>query len=400
MIDSLKIIAMFSLAFIIVSCGLDEKSYLEPVSPPHIVSISLPANMALNSTYRHTFSAALSGQIADIQVRCIFIASDGDTAGIFLLYDDANASSIDDGLSYTSETSGDVAAGDGIFTRKVDSGFTSVEDHFTAFIQIIDMEDHVLELSQSDIFVYENNPPQMTPPVLPDTLYSGFSPFDVEVTVSDPQGLSDIVQVQFSIPLMGVDYPMTDSNNDGVYSYSMNPVFAVGKYPGLYQFHFYALDSIGASSAVHTPIIYIENEPPVFSSPALIGEFITTYNSTPDSALSVPDPGDTVEVEVTVVISDEQTLLDIDNAYINYLRPTGVWTYGYPLADNGLPWNLDEYLAGNLTLGDDTAGDGIYTFTKLYTSTADPGLHTFYFHCVDKVQQEADSIAINLWLIP
>jgi hypothetical protein len=66
------------------------------------------------------------------------------------------------------------------------------------------------------------------------------------------------------------------------------------------------------------------------------------------------------------------------------------------MADNGLDWDLDLYLEGLPYLGDETPGDGIFTFTKLYTSTADTGLHKFHFHCVDLAENDADSITVEL----
>jgi hypothetical protein len=398
--------SLIIISLLILSCWQKEEGEIEPeIMPPQLESVTAPNNMALNSSYFHTFRAEMTGDFSGVTVKCALIydytdSGAEDTVGIFSLKDDANAFVISGDPAFASATSGDVVAGDGIFMRQVNSLFTQNEGDFIASFFAFTADSDTFAIENRPLQVYENLPPQLSTPNLPDTLYSGFSTFNLELLVTDPQGYSDIVQVKFEILMTAQDYLMEDPEHDSIFTFYMEPSFSAGKYPGQYIFQFTASDSIGEVSLPLNLTVYIENGFPTLTNPALDCPSISTYPETSDSVLTIPDPGDTLEVKVTVEVTDPQTLIDIDEVYINYQRPTGVWTMGYPMADNGLPWNLDLYNAGYLYLGDENAGDGIYTFTKLYTSSADTGLHTFHFHCLDQVNQPADSIAINLRLIP
>jgi hypothetical protein len=216
--------------------------------------------------------------------------------------------------------------------------------------------------------------------------------------VTDEQGRGDIVEVKFELFAggfsLGLNYYLTDPDLDSIFTFYFEPAFSAGIATGNYTFRFSAQDSLNAISYLPDDTVFIENTPPL----------LTDGLTDPDSVITIPDPGDTATVLVTVNVSDLQTLADIEEVFINYQRPdylpdSLIWTFGYPMADNGLPWDLDNYLQGLPYLGDEVAGDGIFTFTKLYTSEADTGLHYFHFHCLDKTGHTADSISVELLLV-
>jgi len=389
-------IMISGLILIFFSCSQDESVNSPPGQPPQLESVVCPGKMALNSDFFHQLQAVVSGETGGLQVRCLLRDSSPDTIGLFFLYDDAGALTVNDGLIYTSTYSGDVVAGDGIFTLGLNSLFTDAEINVEGVFLLLDAEMNLIASDTVLIQVYENQPPELTEPNAPDTLISGFTPFNLETTVTDPQGLQDIAEVKFALPSLNQEYQMSDPENDGNYTYYMAPQFAAGKYPGFYFFRFYAVDSLQAYSQFIDKFIYIENTMPELTVPSLYHPDITTYAGTADSLLIIPEPGDTMEVTITVNVSDLQTAEDIDEVYINIQRPTGNWTYNYPMADNGWEWDLENYMLGLPYLGDENAGDGIYTTTKLYTSAVDEGLHIFHFQAEDKAGQAADSIAVGL----
>jgi|GEM_PF-1644403 len=398
----MKLIKLTALAgasmIFFASCSQDESINPQDISPAQLASVVFPGNMALDADYFHPVQAVVSGPSSGLFVKCVIIDAAQDTLADFYLFDDAGAILLGDGLSYTSSYSGDIVAGDGIFTLGLNSLFTEVEVEAEAVFLLLDEAMNYLDSETAALQIYENQPPSLTAPNMPDTLISGFTPFNLETAVSDAQGLQDIAEVKFSLPAANLEYLMSDPENDGIYTYYMAPEFAAGKAAGLYFFSFSAVDSLLAVSPAVEMTVYIENTAPVLTAPALYHPEITTYDSSSDSLLTIPEPGDTLEVVITVNVSDLQTVEDIEEVYVNIERPTGVWTFDYPMADNGLAWDLDLYMQGMPYLGDEIAGDGIYTTTKLYTSSVDEGLHLFHFQAEDGAGQAADSIAIGLRL--
>ncbi len=392
----IPLILIILLSLLLFSCSEDESTIQESLTPPTLESILVPDRMALNSDYFFTIQAIITGNIEGVFVIASISQSSTLIADGLNLFDDANAIPIDDGLEFTGGHSGDVVAGDGIFSIRVNSLFATEENLYTITINAFDADSTLIGADFSEIDVYLNQAPQMTTPNLPDTLYSGFSGFNLESEVSDAQGYSDIAEVWFTLSLSGMEYEMSDPEEDGIFSYYMSAEFGAGKYPGSYQFSFLAKDSLGAVSIPINLWSYIQNTPPTLANPSIISDLIATYPGTADSVLVIPDPGDTVEVRFTVDVQDLQTLADIDLVFLNVERSNGEWTLNYPLADNGYEWDWQKFVEGEPYLGDEIAGDGIFTTTRLYTSSVEEGIHTFHFHCIDKVNQQADSISVKM----
>ena len=380
------------------SCSEDEvDTIIQPHVPLQVVSQIFPGNMVLFSDYFHTFQVELSGSTTDATVICGIYDSNNAELGIFSLRDDAGAYVIINEPDFTSDHSGDVAAGDGIYTRMVNSGFAESEGEYRAIFKVVSLDSSVDSTFEYSISVYENDPPVIYTPNPPlDTLASGFTAFDINLLVTDPQGPSDVSTVKFELYLAGApmetEYFLEDPNSDSIYTYHFEPSFAAGLNTSNYGLSFSAEDSLGGISFLPDITVFIENTQPLLA-----------YATVDSDTLVVPDPGDTSYVLVTVEVSDPQTLADIDSVKINYERPTQGWTLGYPMADNGLPWDLELYLQGQPYLGDEIAGDGIFTFTKPYTTndstTVEPGTHKFHIQCKDRVGQTADSVTVELEII-
>ena len=392
----LFVVPLVILAILYISCSEDDYPVNIPISVS-IESIDAQTKMALGSDYFHQIRVVLAGSTNEINVEACIVNTTGDTLGQFELFDDAGATIIDDSLPYTDSHSGDVAAGDGIFSIRLNSLFTSSEIEVQMVVSAVNSEAVVVDADSFYIEVYENQAPVVSNPNLPAVLTSGFPAFNLEVTVTDAQGYGDIASVRFAIAILGELYTMSDPESDGIFSYYLGPEFAAGKYPGQYTFEFSAVDSLGMVSNILYEQAYIENGTPLISAPSIFNEFISSDGVSGDSLLTIPDPGDTLDVFFTVEINDPQTLADIDLVFMNIARPGSGWNNDeYPLVDNGFAWNLDSVLVGEPYFGDQTAGDGIFSTTRLYTSSVASGLHEFYFQCKDRIDQPADSVSVGL----
>ena len=381
---------------IFLSCSSDDdNSITEPHVPLHVSSAVYPEKMVLLSDYFYTFQVSLVGSDIEATVLCAIYNSVNTELGIFTLRDDAGYFPIEGEVDFASAYSGDVVAGDGIYVRKVKSSFAVSEDEYRAVFKVTSIDSTVDTTFEYSINVYENDAPVINVPNPPlDTLASGFDAFDINMLVTDPQGREDIAEVKFELLLggapLGTSYFLDDPDLDSIFTHHFEPSFAAGLMSSIYDFRFSAEDSLGEITYLPDITVYIENTKPI----------LLNAMTDIDSIFIVPDPGDISYVLITVEVSDPQTLADIDSVKINYERPTQGWTFGYPMADNGLEWNLDLYLQGLPYLGDEIAGDGIFTFTKPYTTndstTVEPGIHKFHIHCIDRVGQSADSVTVEL----
>ena len=363
---------------------------IEPPDPPQVTDVSAPDKMALGVADFKTFQVIISGESEGVEVNCSIYYEENEIAA-FQLLDDAgytNFTVIPDYLFYNS---GDVVAGDGIFTRWVNSLFTDSSSQFEVIFTVLNSDSLAIFQQSDELQVYMNSSPEMSAPNLPAVLDSVSLPLSLEALVTDPDGREDIDSVYFrlfegTIP-QNLLYKMEDPEMDSIFTYYMDSTFAAGLM-GEYTFVFKAVDILGAESDSLGLTAVIENYPPTLSNPATI----------PDSSITIPvDTSEIIELKITVEVGDPQGLGDIATVWIDIERPTGVWIYDYPMADNGLPFDIDSLYLDYL--GDETAGDGTYTTTRLYTYEADPGVHIFHFRAQDLVGNQAIAVSDSLELV-
>lgn len=383
---------LFLIIFVILfACSEEEEGLLiEPPDPPQVTDVSAPDKMALGVADFKTFQVIISGESEGVEVNCSIYYEENEIAA-FQLLDDAgytNFTVIPDYLFYNS---GDVVAGDGIFTRWVNSLFTDSSSQFEVIFTVLNSDSLAIFQQSDELQVYMNSSPEMSAPNLPAVLDSVSLPLSLEALVTDPDGREDIDSVYFrlfegTIP-QNLLYKMEDPEMDSIFTYYMDSTFAAGLM-GEYTFVFKAVDILGAESDSLGLTAVIENYPPTLSNPATI----------PDSSITIPvDTSEIIELKITVEVGDPQGLGDIATVWIDIERPTGVWIYDYPMADNGLPFDIDSLYLDYL--GDETAGDGTYTTTRLYTYEADPGVHIFHFRAQDLVGNQAIAVSDSLELV-
>ncbi|MBC8204658.1 hypothetical protein ISS30_09185 [bacterium] len=385
--------AVISIALILSSCSEEDSGILEEqYNPPQVESISIPENMAFGLDEYKIFRVIITGEAQGSEVFCTII-SGGQSAADFQLYDDAGYNVIVDYPEYLSENSGDVVANDGIFTRRVNSLFADNNAVYDVVFTVVDANSDTIYYNDNSpltINVYENAPPSLTIPNLPAVLDSTTLPHSLQTTVIDPQGREDIDSVycelfQNLLPI-GRTFSLQDPEMDSIFTYYIDSTFAAGL-SGDYQFVFKAVDILGAVSPPIEMTASIANYSPYLNNPAI----------SPDSIIILPEIGEITEVVITVSAGDYQGLGDIDTVTMDIERPSGLMSYDYPMADNGLPFDTTKLLLGYY--GDETAGDGVFTTTKLYNNQAETGFHTFYIKAVDKVGNEAEPVSVILEII-
>ena len=168
-------------------------------------------------------------------------------------------------------TSGDVDAGDNIFSFRGDmQGILRTIGHYSVRFQAEDVGGLMSHPIVTDFYVFrENSPPALSNLVAPDEVSRSSSPaIPLTVRVIDPEGLSDVKSVYFNTtkpdgsPSSGNPFSLFDDGTagdvnpgDGVYSLTIyiTPQNALGNY----RFDFLAEDYAGAVSDTLRHIIRV-----------------------------------------------------------------------------------------------------------------------------------------------
>ncbi len=127
---------------------------------------------------------------------------------------------------------------------------------------------------------------------------------------------------------------------------------------------------------------------------------ISVDNNPPEiTGISVPEnmviPANETEFNhepLKAAVDDPETLADIESVYFYSFRNDTALFSGKPvlLKDNGKPFDYASYVnelssIGEVSsVGDDVAGDGIYTFPLVIESYFKPGIYLFKFYTQDK----------------
>jgi hypothetical protein len=107
------------------------------------------------------------------------------------------------------------------------------------------------------------------------------------------------------------------------------------------------------------------------------------------SNLIMPDTISTgVEFVFTVDVTDQNGLSDVDEVYFDIYRSDGAYRGRVVMHDDG-----------DSNYGDETAGDGVYSFKNSFESTALKGTWRFVFQAVDKSGLVSNEITHNIEVI-
>ena len=234
---------------------------------PSIEKLSVPEFAALSDTLPHFISVT----VTDPQGR-----NDIDIVALNI-YNQTSSNPVTEARLYDDGTNGDVTANDGLFSLLLDPGFHRNQiGTFTFHVQAFDKSGAASNpLTQRvKVLTFQNDPPFVFNLVAPDTmnlLPDAAASTVLKVSVTDPQGLSDIYSVFFNtykpgnVPSSGNPFKMadngqTDANGDEIAGdgvYSLRIFLPPDTETGEYTFIFEAEDKSEAKSNQITHIITV-----------------------------------------------------------------------------------------------------------------------------------------------
>jgi len=285
----------------------------------------------------------------------------------------------DDGLA------GDIIPHDGIFSLPLNpQHFQERAGTYRLILQAFDVDGHESDTLSAVFHVLSgdlNHPPNLTEPVLPDTLIRQMLPqvfFSVHVT--DEEGFTDVDSVWCDLYLPRSPAPfkrirLKDDGasgdaaaSDGIFSLEIDLSSEI-RIPGDYLVRIQASDHAGALSPalVETIIVSLPNEPPVLSN--LNAPAVVSRNLGEPFAISIE-------------VDDPQGLDDIERVYFNVTKPDGEPSGGNPfrMYDDG----------DTVENGDEIAGDGIFTILIVISPSNDAGTYQFDFYAEDRGDARSD----------
>jgi hypothetical protein len=383
-LNMINIIYLSGMIIILSSCKQD-KNILTLSPDPVIDSITLPEkwNTRLELLYK------IEAKVLDAQG-----FNDIDTVRLDVI--DPNTSALiftdilhDDGACYYPQD-GDVLAGDGVFSNKYYAAqIVSVQStaEYTIQFTAIDKQGNLSISQDRSVLFSPNYPPVIGTITAPDTFAVPRLRPIVQISVADNDGISDISQAYFESQAVQGQARIFESDlfNDGnyelhgddvagdsVFSARLDSSFMVDK-KGSYLLWFHVLDSfLEKNEVVPSHELFVANTPPriidiilpeVMERPVTSGAYKLGF--------------------LTVRVSDDQGLADIDSVYFYSRKPDSTMAnegkYLF-LVDNGLPFAPNKLLEH----GDLQAGDGIYSYSLLVYNTYALGTYTFTFYARDK----------------
>lgn len=319
-------------------------------------------------------------------------------AGVYMTVHESSTNEIifsdslyDDGAHFYPED-GDVLAGDGVYSNrytKTDISQSNNEvDYIFRFIAI-DNQDHESQRWEQVVTFGSNSAPVINKISAPDSFSFHDENTIFAITVSDSDGIEDIVQAYFESENLTnglIQYEMALFNDgdfenhgdllagDTIFSTKVFPEFLAGK-KGDYKLIFHIEDTneeANINDAEH--LIHLEN-------------FASHIDSldVPEVMVIPSVPGEPTRALMTCEVSDSEGLADIDSVYFFSLKPDSTYANnGQPLimVDNGFSYNPGNPL---IETGDDFPGDGVYSLSLLVFNGSAPGDYTFSFYIRDKV---------------
>ncbi len=248
-------------------------------------------------------------------IRCI--VSGNGVSTHFNLYDDGSELLRNDGRGFCDSLSGDQVAGDGKYSRRLNSFFTVRAGTYNLAIAFLDHPPGIDTLYGS-LIVVANSPPAIRWQSNPDSIESGAQVAPFEALVFDLDGYDDISRVQVgrsSVPrgsLPRDKYEMTKVA-DSVYQWQFPPWIAAGYPTGNHSFFCQATDwamqERNSFTFSDTASIWIENLPPKIDSIA-----------SPDTVWVGGGGSDSTKFIIDVKLLDDQTPLDLDTLLLTVTR--------------------------------------------------------------------------------
>ncbi len=363
---------------IVVQCD-EEKVILNNQAVFAIREVHIPAYISSTSDKSILITADVThpeGPDGLRKVELVILNSSGQEVKALQMADDGSAQDT---------SSGDVIAFDNVFSVSVVGIRLGLADAtYQVKVRAEDISGEITETDFQQLEIFPNQPPEILSVIFPDSIKSGMKAEEVYIEVADNEGLDDILRViirGFSTDtglLVFTDSIPNPMNNSPVFSRTIDSSYAAAKM-GTLELRITAVDRVGEEADPFLKTVFFENNPPAVSDPKV-----------PDSLILPASASGAIDTLITVMVSDPQSLADIEEVYFYSLKPDSTFANnGNPffMWDNGLPFLGDP--ARPQYAGDKAAGDGIFSFTVVLFGDAQPGQYVFSFYAKDKVEQES-----------
>lgn len=248
-------------------------------------------------------------------IRCIVNGNGVSTH--FYLYDDGSELPRTDGQGFCDSLSGDVVAGDGKFSRRFNSLFTSRAGTYDLSLAF---QDHPagIDTLYASFIVAANSPATIRWDTIPDSIESGSIPPMFRAQVNDLDGFDDIARVQIgrsAVPRGPLQRALNEMNraNDSIYQFQFLPELAAGYPSGFHSFYCRVTDWAMAErdeySSTEAVQVWLENAPPRIDSIAA-----------PDTVWVQGGNTDSTKFFIDLFLHEDQTPLDIDTLLLTVTR--------------------------------------------------------------------------------
>ena len=369
----------------IASCS-EEKNPVTTGEDPIISKTNLNNNWSTQSTNFYKTEVWVNDPqgLDNLTVVYLSVFESSDDTEIFSdsLYDEG---------SYYKPEAGDVLAGDGVFSNRFRTSDITDSKEQTEYIfrfVAIDKQNNESQIWENLVSFVPNSLPVIHQISAPDSFSSHDENTVFIITVSDEDGIEDVVKGYFESENLAnglVQYEM-DMFNDGdfenhgdllagdsLFSTRVFPGFLVGK-KGAYKLIFHVEDTVEEENI---------DKPEHFIHLTNFAGQINNLNL--PEVMTIPsEPGEPARELMTAEVTDSEGLADIDSVYFFSLKPDSTYANnGQPfiMVDNGLSYDPLNPL---IKTGDETSGDGVYSLSLLVFNGSIPGDYTFSFYIRDK----------------
>lgn len=354
---------------LLIACQ-EKKVIVEGELPFAIREVHFPTVVSSLSDNPVLFTAYVTHPLGTAGIDSVYFSL-MDTVGVTVktvrMYDDG-------GVEHPE--SGDAIAFDQVYSRLIIPTQWGVPDgDYRVVLHAVPTTGNPLESSDQTLEVFPNQAPQILNVLFPDSIPPGMPPTQVAITVGDNDGLDDVLWVVIqglksgATTVLFTDTLYNPQNNNPLFSMDIDSSYATGK-DGNYTLKIFAEDRVGDKSAISAHSLQIHNTAPQ------VWDAVVPDTMIVDSIISV-------STKITVRVKDRQSATDIDSVYFNAYKPSGSPSSGNPflMLDNGLPYNSGDPQA----VGDEVAGDGVYTLTIFLYPGTPTGDYVFHFFARDRV---------------
>ena len=363
----------FAIGLIILTGCTDSTTDPTPSPiPPTLEVVEMDSIWVLNSpTMRRVSVKVASSSPVDGRSMICRISGEGVSTG-FKLYDDGGHGEWADAPEFADNLSGDLAPNNAVFSRRINARFT---DHMGDYTFSFVLYGGSSDPARSTVTVRSNSPPVIVNWEAPDSIRSGDEGLLFYATVSDSDGIEDIVSVLLvNERKHGSAIPMT--SNDNIHWEWRNTFdVSAGLPTGSYGFRIRVADLVlnQADTCVKSDskFCWLENLPPEVSD--IVG---------PDTVW-LPAEGDTNYFAYTIIVSDDQRPTDLDSLILILSREDTIVVWDTTYFDDG-------------TGIDSIAGDGRYCAG--FKVVSDPGglSYTFAWTPTDRSPQRGETFYTTL----